>query len=124
APTTVAQFLNRATDASVVPAGQEFDIRSTHIERFLLQHGDSVFAGLDGADKAAVTEQVKRVQRLFQVSTSPETLQVLLENHLDSADHIAQSSLRSLTEALGTKVSLPELTLIHQRAQAKSATSL
>lgn len=123
-PATVAQVLNRATDASVVPAGQEFDIRSTHVDRFLSQHGDTIFAGLDGVDKGAVTEQVKRVQRLFHVSTSPETLQILLEHGLNSANDIAQRSQRSLIEDLGDKISMPELALIHQRAHATSAVSL
>jgi len=122
-----ALFLNRATDTTnVVPAGEEFDIGSTHIDTFIGKHGDKVIAGLNGGevDKAKLIAQVKRAQRLFQVSTSPETFQVLMESKLNSANDMAKLPPISLIEKFGDKIDAHTIGLIHQRSIAASAAGL
>ena len=123
APDQISQFLNRATDRAILATEEVFDIRSTQIDRFLELHGDRVFADIDG-DRPQITQQVKRVQRLFQVSTSPESFKILMESGFNSANQIAQQSFRTMQENLGQQIPLEELGLIHQRAIATSAASL
>ena len=123
APDQISQFLNRATDRAVLATEEVFDIRSTQIDRFLELHGDRVFADIDG-DRPQITQQVKRVQRLFQVSTSPESFKILMESGFNSANQIAQQSFRTMQENLGQQIPMEELALIHQRAIATSAASL
>ena len=124
----LALFLNRATDSTnVVPAGEEFDICSTHVDTFISKHGDKVIGGLNGSgevDKPKLIAQVKRAQRLFQVSTSPETFQVLVESKLNSANDMAKMPLVSLIEKFGDKIDAQTIGLIHQRAMAASAAGL
>lgn len=123
APDQISQFLNRATDRAILATEEVFDIRSTQIDRFLELHGDRVFADIDG-DRPQITQQVKRVQRLFQVSTSPESFKILMESGFNSANEIAQQSFRTMQENLGQQIPPEELALIHQRAIATSAASL
>jgi len=123
APDQLSQFLNRATDRDILATEEVFDIRSTQIDRFLELHGDRVFADI-GGDRPQITQQVKRVQRLFQVSTSPESFKILMESGFNSANQIAQQSFRTMQENLGQQIPPEELKLIHQRAIATSAASL
>jgi peptidoglycan hydrolase-like protein with peptidoglycan-binding domain len=123
APTVIAQFLNRATDSAILSNDEVFDIRSTHVDRFVALHGDRLFADIAG-DRTQITQQVKRAQRLFQVSTSPETFKNLIESNFSSANQIAKQSLRTLQEKLGDQIPDEELELIHSRAIATSAASL
>jgi hypothetical protein len=124
APASVVQFLNRATDTQYVAVSEEFDMSSTHVDSFVNKYGNAVFDGISSEEKRKVIAQVKRSQRLFQVSTSPETLKVLLESKFNSANDIAQMPLSALQESLGTDISTPDLELMHQRAIAASATSM
>ncbi len=121
----LALFLNRASDPNEVLKGEEFDIRSTHIDSFVSKHGDKIFAGLTGGiNKAGLIDQLKRAQRLFQVSTSPETFQVMIESKLNSASDIAKMPVLSLTEIFGDRIDAQTIDLIHQRGMAASAASL
>jgi Putative peptidoglycan binding domain/Salmonella virulence plasmid 28.1kDa A protein len=94
------------------------------------KYRSKVFAGIDGIgeDKEKqekVTEQVKRAQRLFQVSTSPETFQELMKTKLSSAHDIAQMSLSAFHgEVSHNPIGAEEAELIHRRAVAASAASL
>jgi Putative peptidoglycan binding domain len=125
APSTIALFLTRASDPNVVPTGEKFDIRTTRIDLFLDKHGDKIFASFDGdVDKVKLIAQVKRLQRLFQVSTSPETFQTLVESRHNSANDIAKTSLTSLKEEFREKIDVLDLELIHRRAMAATASSL
>jgi hypothetical protein len=125
APTAVAQFLTRATDTTVVLVGEEFDIRSTHIDTFIDKYSAKVFAGVATVDQKNIVEQVKRTQRLFQVSSSPETLQVLMESKLNSANDIAQMSPTAFKEEFENQLGgAAETELIHNRAMAATAASL
>lgn len=122
---SLSLFLNLATDPNVVPAGQEFDICSTHIDTFIGKYGDKIIASLgDHVDKVRLILEIKRAQRLFQVSTSPETFQVLIESKLNSANDIATMPLPALKEEFKNKIDALTLNLIHQRAMAASAASL
>lgn len=120
----LAKFLQRATDTNVVPAGEEFDIRVTHIDKFMAKHGEKVLADLDETDKDKLIAHVKRAQRLFQVSTSPETFRLLMESKLNSANDIAHMTTHSLREVFGDEINFPELSLIHKRAMAAATASL
>jgi hypothetical protein len=119
-----------ATDTSVVKPGEAFDIRSTHIDSFLRVYGNNIFARIDGVGDDAtqqkkLTEQVKRAQRLFQISTSPETFQELMKTPLSSALDIAQMSLTAFHgEVSHNPVGPEEAELIHRRALTASAVSL
>jgi peptidoglycan hydrolase-like protein with peptidoglycan-binding domain len=131
APTAISQFLNRATDSTVLETDEVFDLRSSHVERFVELHGDRLFADIAGDSpqerlhqRTQITQQVKRTQRLFQVSTSPETLKVLMESGFQSASQIAKQSFRTIQENLGKDIADEELKLIHERAIATSAASL
>lgn len=131
APTAISQFLDRASDRATIETDEVFDLRSSHVDRFVALHGDRIFADLAGDSpqerlhqRTQITQQVKRTQRLFQVSTSPENLKILMESGFNSANQIAKQSWQTLKENFGDRIANEELELIHKRAIATSAASL
>lgn len=121
----ISLFLNLATDSNFIPKAEEFHIGSTHIDTFIHKHGEKIFKVLgDDIDRAKLIVQLKRAQRLFQVSTSPETFQLLMESKINSANDIARKSLPSLVEEFGDRIDSSSLDLMHRRAVSISAAGL
>ncbi len=73
----VAQFFANAPD---------FDFRTTHIDSFVAEQAETAFRDIDAPEH--VTTQLKRMQRVFQVTPSYETMSVLMGEGLDSAHKI------------------------------------
>jgi hypothetical protein len=125
ASSALARFINYATDTKIIPDGEKFDIRSTHIDTFVENHGDKIFASSpNDQDKHKIVAQVKRLQRLFQVSTSAKTFQSLIESKYNSANEIAQTPIALLKEEFTGKIDALDLELIHQRSMAAAAATL
>jgi hypothetical protein len=76
----VAQFFVNSPD---------FEIRTTRVDTYVTNHAAAAFQGISAADKPVVMQQVKRLQRVFQLSTDPDTAAALLSANLDSAHTIA-----------------------------------
>ena len=76
----VATFLANATD---------FDFGNTHIDSYLAEHAATAFKGIQEGDKAAVTNQLKAIQRVYQVVPRYEAISSLMGDSLDSAQAIA-----------------------------------
>ena len=97
---------------SFLSQNKDFDISRSRIHEF-----DKQLEELAGNDFGEVKEQLKRVQRVFQVSPNPEAMSVLMESNLHSATAIANipqaSFLRSYSGPLGGE----EIAFaIHERA--------
>jgi peptidoglycan hydrolase-like protein with peptidoglycan-binding domain len=99
-------FFAKATTEARRNAGTHFDIRETNIDDYVTEHGAETLADVAGEVRDQVVIQLKRAQRLFQVSTSPEAFQVLVKSGLDSARDIA---------------SIPQQTFVAQYAGAGAA---
>ena len=112
----VTQFFTNAPD---------FELGSSRVDVYVQAHASSVFNGIAAADQPAVVAQVKRTQRLFQVSTNAETLAALMGTGLDSAHAIAQipakSFLARFAAALGGS---DQAAALYQRAVAITTRSL
>ncbi len=92
---------------------QHFDLAASRIHDFAEQ-----IQGVAGEQANAVQQELLKLQRVFQVSTTPEAMSTLLRHNLTSAYSIARiprkSFLQTYGEALGgEKVALA----IHQRAE-------
>ena len=56
----------------------DFDLATGKVDTLVAQHGDALFEGMtDPTTRTAAVEGIKRLQRLFQVSTDPKTLGVV-----------------------------------------------
>ena len=116
-----ADFLKRASTPATFPSGTHFDIATTHVERFCEMHKDVLFAGVSDQDRRKTIAEVKRAQRLFRVSTSPQPMSALMAHGLGSAQAIAHMPEKSFVAQLAGKVGGAEAArLIHQRATATS----
>ncbi len=97
---TVAKMVEKAPDIGVEEplrraVGQffsnspDFDLRTSRVDSYAAAHADTAFKGIAPDDKPRVVEQLKRLQRVFQVSMSADTMTSLLSQGLDSAHAIA-----------------------------------
>jgi peptidoglycan hydrolase-like protein with peptidoglycan-binding domain len=112
----VSQFFANAPD---------LDLRTSHVEKYIKANAAKVFDGIADGDRLAVTNYIKRTQRLFQVSTSSETMTALLGTGFDSAHSIAQiprtNFLAMHSETLGSE---QEAARVYERATAANARAL
>ena len=90
----VARFFANAPD---------FDFRTTHIDSYIAQKGETAFQGVDNPQQ--VTTQLKRMQRVFQVAPDYQAMSALMGAGLDSAHKIIsmprQTFVRELGDSLG-----------------------
>src|SRR5205814_9545248 len=121
AQTAVAQFFANSLGVSGIP---DFDVRTSRFDAYVAENPQA-FTGISDADKPQVVQQVKRLQRIFQLSTNPNTASALLSAGLDSAHGIANmprnSFLAQHAVALG---SADEAAAIYERAQHINARTL
>ena len=62
-----------------------FDLRTNSVSRFLRENAATVFEGLSRPQQDQLATQLKRIGRVFQLSTGLSQMQALLELDLDSA---------------------------------------
>lgn len=114
----VAKFLADAVRTA------DFDLVSSRIDELLLKHGEGLLAEIDVADRAVVIDQVKRLQRLFRLSTDPKSMQVLLDAGFNSARDIASLPPEVALEMLTPELDEPTARLIINRANNISAAAI
>lgn len=90
----------------------------------LLPNMESLLADIDVNDRVTVIEQVKRLQRLFRLSTDPKSMKVLLDAGFDSAREIASLPPEVALEMLTPELDEPTARLIINRAQNISAAAI
>src|SRR5262249_18827724 len=71
--------------AKFIENSPDFDIRTTRVDVYADQHQATAFKGIAEAKREAVIKEVKRLQRLFAVSTNSNAFRALLETRFDSA---------------------------------------
>lgn len=109
----VARFFDNRSD---------FDLSNTHIDTFLAQHAATAFDGVPEQDRAAVTAQLKTLQRVFRVTPRYEQMQSLMTEGLNSAFAIASVPPRTLTRILGSRLGgEDQVAMIRQRAEHTNA---
>jgi Tc toxin complex TcA C-terminal TcB-binding domain/Neuraminidase-like domain/PA14 domain/Salmonella virulence plasmid 28.1kDa A protein len=113
----VAKFLTGAVQNA------KFDLATGRVDDLVLDHGEKLLEGVESKDRVAVIDQVKRVQRLFRLSSGPESMKALLDAGFHSAREIAQLSsavvMDMLTPVLGE---IPTRLLLNRAASITSET--
>jgi hypothetical protein len=103
----------------------DLDIRTSRIDAYVDHNAATAFKGIPEAKKEAVLKEVKRVQRLFAVSTNADTFRGLLESNLDSAHATAviprATFLSHYGHILGGNAAAAA---VHERAQFINARNL
>lgn len=120
----LSALLGRATSEALRAEGAAFDLRTSHIDRYLAAHGEAVLADVAEELRPQAVAGLKRAQRLYRVSTGPEAFDWLLRQGYDSAFAIAQIPqqvfVAQAQEALGEHQAL----LMHSRAAAAGDAAL
>jgi hypothetical protein len=95
-PTTqaaIGQFFTNATD---------FDIRTTRITSYVEANESTAFAGISSAAQPAVISELQRLQRVFQISVSADSMTTLLQLGLDAAHLVADIPPKSFVDRFAT----------------------
>jgi len=75
--------------AKFIENSPDFDIRKTRVDVYAEHHAAKAFRGIVAAKRPGVIKEVKRIQRLFAVSTNSDVFRALLGSGFDSAHAIA-----------------------------------
>jgi len=67
----------------------DFDLRNSHIASYIAAHGATAFAGISEENKAGITDQLNRTQRIMRVTSDPQAVNALMGEGLHSAFSIA-----------------------------------
>ncbi|MEV5745367.1 neuraminidase-like domain-containing protein [Microbispora rosea] len=108
----VARFLSGAVQRAA------FDLAADRIDDLVSAHGDVLLADVAAADRPTVIDQVKRVQRLFRLSSGPESLKALLNAGFDSAHSIARLPRDVAMDRLGPDLPETQKLMAYNRAVA------
>jgi len=119
----LASALQAATSADRRVAGRAFDIRSDNVDAYFAANPD-ILAGLDEAARPRLVGNLKRVQRLHAVSTSPEAFDFLLRAGFGSAHAIATMPAKAFVAQAGPVIGETEAMMMHNRAGGITATAL
>jgi peptidoglycan hydrolase-like protein with peptidoglycan-binding domain len=99
-PTDTAAVVVQAPNLNIQPTirqgilqffanSPDFDLARTHVDHYLAANTDTALNGIAQGDQASVAAQVKRLQRVYRLSDSPEQMTALLGTQFDSARAIA-----------------------------------
>lgn len=104
---------------------QDFDFQTTHIERYIADHGTAAFQGIPAKDRPAITDQLKRLQRVFRITPKYEEISALLGERLNSAHRITDvpqnTFVRTFQDKLGGETRTSE---VYAQAQHVNAGAL
>jgi peptidoglycan hydrolase-like protein with peptidoglycan-binding domain len=117
----VAKVLRQVTDSDVCKAGDwlhgmlsqtislpegvpAFNLATTPATGYLRSHGDQLFAHVSETERAHLSSQLKRVQRVFQLSATPEQMLLLFEERLESAHQIVRWSYEHFVQQYGERL--------------------
>jgi hypothetical protein len=120
----VGAFFANATTQAAREAGAHFDIRTSSLDDYLANHGDSVFGGVTAEDRAKAVPHIARAQRLFRVSTDPASFEVLRASVFQSARDIASMPQQAFVERFQDSVGPQQAMMMHSHATAISASSV
>ena len=104
---------------------KDFDIRSARVDAYADEHTEAAFKGIAAGKREGVLKEVKKLQRLFSVSTNADAFRGLLETKLDSAHAVALIPRATFVSHYGHRLggAVPA-TAVHERAQFINARNI
>jgi hypothetical protein len=119
-PADVRRFWRNVTD-SIADGDTEFRLGSLDVAAHL-RSSDGLLFGVD--DVAAVASQLERTQRLFNLTTAPAEIDLLLAGDLSSAQDIARLGSSVFVQRFATDIGARRAELIYDKAEHIVATSI
>lgn len=113
-----------ANSETMRAAGTAFDIRTTHIDSYLADHGDAVLADVAAAERPQVVSALKRTQRLFRVSTGADSVDWMMRKGYQSAFHIAEIPRQTFIQSASAALGEAQARMLHSRASAVGGATL
>jgi hypothetical protein len=114
----VAQFLSDAVRKA------QFDLVEGRINELVAEHGDDLLKDILAEKRPAVIAQVKRLQRLFRLSTGPQSVKALVQAGFNSAREIAELPPDVALDILTPLMDEPEARTVINRAHNISTAAI
>jgi hypothetical protein len=110
---------------AAVEGGEGFDISTSPVTSYLETHGDRVFEGLEPDQRARLTSQLQRLQRVFRLGVNRAQTEILLALDLDSAFRVTRFSPEHFISEFGDRLGgADQASLVYGRAEAIAGTIL
>jgi hypothetical protein len=102
-----------------------FELGRTPVEQFVCKNKKALLEGLKTEEAEEVIEDIKRLQRLYQITPSDESLKALLESGLKSAHDVARVPYDAFLRRFGPRFpSQREAELVYRKAHQVKSTVL
>jgi hypothetical protein len=102
-----------------------FELGRTPVEQFVCKNKKELLAGVKADEGEELIEDLKRLQRLYQITPSDESLKVLLESGLKSAHDVARIPFDAFMRRFAPRFpSLREAELVFRKAHQVKSTVL
>jgi hypothetical protein len=102
-----------------------FELGRTPVEQFVCKNKKQLLDGVKSEEAEELIEDIKRLQRLYQITPSDESLKVLLESGLKSAHDVARIPYDAFMRRFGPRFpSLREAELVFRKAHQVKSTVL
>ncbi len=119
APVRGGPAMQRAVSDFLDSGESEFDIGAEPVEQYLAR------SGLAGELAKPVVDEIKRLQRVYQITPSDEALAALLRHGVDSAYKITRYDQAAFVRAFGTEMGGDQAAVLtHSRATMVYAAAL
>ena len=94
----------------------DFEFRDTHIETYLSKHVATAFTGVPEKDRPAVTQQLKSMQRVFNIAPRYDHMQALMGEGIHSAFSIASIPQRNFVQLFSSRLDGPAQAMAYYSA--------
>ncbi|MEO8562248.1 MAG: neuraminidase-like domain-containing protein [bacterium] len=117
-------LLTRFFQSETATDGREgFDVRTSPVTSYLETNGERVFREMGAPDKALLTSQLQRLQRVFRLGGDRRQSEALLDLGLDSAFHVARFSPDHFVTEFGDRLGgADRASLVYARAEKIAGT--
>ena len=102
----------------------QFDLVAGRIDDLVAQHGANLLENVDLKDRPIVIDQVKRLQRLFRLSSGPDSMKALIDAGFNSARELAELPPELAMEMLGPVLGETTARLMLNRASKISSAAV
>ena len=87
----IKKSVRDAESATFLDNNPDFDFTRTPVETYLFEHGEQAFDGIQNPDK--VKSQLRKMQRMYTLTSKASDMHALLDQHYESAHQISMLSV-------------------------------
>jgi hypothetical protein len=110
----IKKSVRDAESATFLDNNPDFDFTRTPVETYLFERGEQAFDGIQNPDE--VKSQLRKMQRMYTLTSKASDMHALLDQHYESAHQISMLSVEDFARSLEGKISLEDAHVYHAKA--------